>query len=193
MSSSPTRSIATGGGAAVAASTSQKWNGTIAALMRNPATMSAKAVTTSWSAGFAARRSPMTARLSAPVRAYRRAMPISTKNAPMLLTIAKCSAPRSARMSPVLIAMSAMVQTLISSKNTKRLNTSPVRQNPAAAARRTRTSAWARAPNCSAGAATSTTALTRRPANSTPRAPNWSTEKETPSATPCRGVQPPNQ
>jgi hypothetical protein len=82
----------------------------------------------------------------------------------------------------------------MSSKKTNMLNRSPLRQKPAIAARKTSISAWntwltvARWCQAKRRAATTITAeKVARPA------PSRSIVKETPSATPWRGCQPPNQ
>ena len=81
----------------------------------------------------------------------------------------------------------------MSSKNTKRLKRSPVRQKPLAAASTTRVSTWASGPNVGQERAARSAATVSVPARTTPAAANESTANETPSTTPWWGRQPPNQ
>ncbi len=87
----------TGAGATAYASASQKWNGTTAALTKNPVSSSAKATTTRPSTGSRSSARPISARLREPLRPYSSAMPDSTMNPPTLLVTAKLSAPCSER------------------------------------------------------------------------------------------------
>ena len=79
---------------------------------------------------------PICARLSAPVRPYSSAIPVSARNAPTVFVTAKFSVPsQRTRFFRLVPAQARTRAALISSKNTNRLNRSPVRQNPHIAAR----------------------------------------------------------
>jgi hypothetical protein len=121
-------------------------------------------------------------------------MPNSTRIAPTLLVTAKFSVPVSGPSSSMSYAVRAYADTLSSSKNTNRLNRSPVRQNPIAPARKTSISVWNSGPVTTKYRVAKMNAATNIRATKQARpAPMRSTANETPSATPPRGSQPPNQ
>jgi hypothetical protein len=97
----PENSTHTGVGATAWASASQKWKGTTEALIRNPAASSTNAVTTRPSSGCELMARPIWAKLSAPVRPYSSARPHTIRYAPMVLTMAKLSAPCSGPFSSI--------------------------------------------------------------------------------------------
>jgi hypothetical protein len=131
---------------------------------------------------------------NAPVRLYNSAIPVSTRNAPTVFVTAKFNAPCSGPGSSDLYPHSAYAATLISSKNTNRLNKSPVKANPFIAATKISSSEWYSVPTVSKYRDEKISdAVASTLVSSTSIAPAVSIANPIPGAEPCRGVHPPNQ